>query len=257
MGLTHHSLDELDTQGIELALSDEQSHLLVESASWTCGPLEAAATAYFPMAVWAVRFADLQVEVTPKEKLRANPPTIHARLFQGPGLPPRDCSRGGVRRVVASNGALADHFRRAGAEARLLQGYRTEQDALFTVRGRIAFEEQLRRRSGWAIPIEVRYDEFTTDIAENQILLSALHVMLGVPRLRSEVRRGLLHLTHRLSEVTRLTPGQHSRLAADQTQRALPLSARSCRDHPESLLNEVHAVWRRHVELRRCHVEGL
>ncbi len=30
----------------------------------------------------------------------------------------------------------------------LLQGYRTEQEALLTVRGRIAFEDQLRRRPG-------------------------------------------------------------------------------------------------------------
>ena len=89
----------------------------------------------------------------------------------------------------------------------LLQGYRTEQEALLTVRGRIAFEEQIRRRPGIVVPIEVRYDEFSPDIAENQILLAAIHLMLGVPRLPTETRRRLLHLAARFAGVTRLLPG--------------------------------------------------
>ena len=43
----------------------------------------------------------------------------------------------------------------------LLHGYRTEEEAIYTVRGRIRFDEQIRRRFGIALPVEVRYDEFT------------------------------------------------------------------------------------------------
>ena len=51
----------------------------------------------------------------------------------------------------------------------LLHGYRTEEDALLAVRGRIRFDEQIRRRFGIPLPIEVRYDEFTDDILLNRL----------------------------------------------------------------------------------------
>ena len=57
------------------------------------------------------------------------------------------------------------------------------------------------------VPIEVRYDEFSPDIAENQILLAAIHLMLGVPGVPTETRRRLLHLAARFEGVTRLLPG--------------------------------------------------
>ena len=55
----------------------------------------------------------------------------------------------------------------------LLHGYRTEEDALPTVRGRIRLEEQMRRRFGAGLPVEVRYDEFTNDILENRLVKAA------------------------------------------------------------------------------------
>ena len=53
--------------------------------------------------------------------------------------------------------ALASAARRAFSRG-LLHGYRTEEEALHTVRGRIRFDEQLRRRFGVILPVEVRYD---------------------------------------------------------------------------------------------------
>ena len=47
--------------------------------------------------------------------------------------------------------ALASHARRAFARG-LLHGYRTEEEALHTVRGRIRFDEQIRRRFGAPLP---------------------------------------------------------------------------------------------------------
>ena len=73
----------------------------------------------------------------------------------------------------------------------LLRGYRTEEDALLTVRGRIRFEDQLRRRFGISLPVEVRYDEFTDDIMENRLVKAAV-ARLGEMRIRSSrARRGL------------------------------------------------------------------
>ena len=86
--------------------------------------------------------------------------------------------------------ALHAHARRAFA-AGLLHGYRTEEEALYGVRGRIRFEDQIRRRFGVALPVEVRYDEFTDDILANR-LVKAAATLLGSMRLRSrDARVGL------------------------------------------------------------------
>ena len=78
--------------------------------------------------------------------------------------------------------ALASAARRAFSRG-LLRGYRTEEEALHTVRGRIMFAEQIRRRHGVALPIEVRYDEFTDDIPANRLVKAAAY-RLGGMRLR-------------------------------------------------------------------------
>ena len=86
--------------------------------------------------------------------------------------------------------ALAAAARRAFSRG-LLHGYRTEEEALHTVRGRIRFADQIRHRFGIPLPIEVRYDEFTDDINENQ-LVKAAAMRLGEMRLRSpKARRDL------------------------------------------------------------------
>jgi 5-methylcytosine-specific restriction enzyme subunit McrC len=73
----------------------------------------------------------------------------------------------------------------------VLQGYRVEEDALPTVRGRVRFDDQLRERFGVFPPAEVRFDEYTEDIEENRLLKAAI-ARLGRLRLRSaEVRRSL------------------------------------------------------------------
>jgi len=73
----------------------------------------------------------------------------------------------------------------------LLRGYLSEEDALHTVRGKIRFDEQIRRRYGIPLPIELRFDEFTEDILANR-LVKAAAARLGLVTLRSpEARRGL------------------------------------------------------------------
>ena len=63
----------------------------------------------------------------------------------------------------------------------LLQGYRHEEDSLHTVRGRIRFGDQINRRHGAPIPLEMVYDEFTEDIEENRLLKTAFHRLSHLP----------------------------------------------------------------------------
>ena len=83
--------------------------------------------------------------------------------------------------------ALAAAARQAFSRG-LLHGYRVEEEALYTVRGRIMVAEQLRTRFGIPLPIEVRYDEFTNDILANQLVKAAVY-RLGRMRLRSQAAR--------------------------------------------------------------------
>lgn len=84
--------------------------------------------------------------------------------------------------VEALAAAFAAAARRAFASG-LLHGYRAKEDALLTVRGRIRFNEQIRRQFGVPLPLAVRYDEFTDDILVNR-LVKAAAVRLGRMRLR-------------------------------------------------------------------------
>ena len=97
--------------------------------------------------------------------------------------------------------ALEAAARRAFARG-LLHGYRTEEEALYTVRGRILVAEQIRRRFGVPVPIEVRYDEFTEDILANRLVKAAAG-LLGRMRIRSaRARAGLRWIGAMLGNVT-------------------------------------------------------
>ena len=88
------------------------------------------------------------------------------------------------------------HRTRQAIQRGLLQGYRREEVALNTVRGRIRFGDQIGRHFGIPLPIEVAFDEFTEDIEKNRLLKTAIH-RLGHTFIRSEAAR---------REVRRLRP---------------------------------------------------
>ncbi|MGW6487389.1 McrC family protein [Streptomyces sp. NPDC055056] len=90
----------------------------------------------------------------------------------------------------------------------LLQGYRETEESALVVRGRVREAEQIRRRFGAALPVEVAYDEFTTDIAENRILRAAVERLLRLPGVPRDVRRRLLHQRARLADVTAIVRGR-------------------------------------------------
>ncbi|CAM5610936.1 McrC family protein [Streptomyces chartreusis] len=90
----------------------------------------------------------------------------------------------------------------------LLQGYRVTEETSMVVRGRIREAEQIRRRFGATLPVELEYDEFTTDIAENRLLRAAVERLLRLPGVPHDVRRGLLHQRARLADVAVIPRGQ-------------------------------------------------
>ena len=113
--------------------------------------------------------------------------------------------------------ALSSSARQAFARG-LLHGYRTEQEALTTVRGQIAISEQIRRRFDVIVPVEVRYDEFTDDILANRLVKAAAN-LLGQMRLDDpRSRDGLRWLGATLGNVTpvRFAPNRVPALAFDR-----------------------------------------
>lgn len=83
--------------------------------------------------------------------------------------------------------ALTRAARRAFARG-LLHGYRTQEETLHTVRGRIRVADQIRRRFGVPLPVEIRYDDFTDDVLANRLVKAAAD-RLGKLRIRSAQSR--------------------------------------------------------------------
>ncbi|NUP22760.1 MAG: restriction endonuclease [Streptomyces sp.] len=147
--------------------------------------------------------------------LRITPKVPIARLFflLGYSLDPRGWRDGQVevaehREVLP---ALAHAYERQMERATrpgLLQGYRTTEASSLVVRGRIREAEQVRRRFGAPLPVEIAYDEFTTDIPENRLLRAATERLLRLPGVPRPVRARLLHQRMRLADVTPLVRGQ-------------------------------------------------
>lgn len=88
-----------------------------------------------------------------------------------------------------------------------LRGYRTEDQTLSVLRGRLRVRDQELRRFGQLVPIDVTVDEWTTDTAENRRLRAATRRLLMLPDLPILVRRRLTHLDRQLADVRLPTPG--------------------------------------------------
>ncbi|MGV9567132.1 McrC family protein [Streptomyces sp. NPDC003480] len=159
--------------------------------------------------VGVARIREVELRIAPKLPIR--------RLFflLGYAADPNGVKRldGGEVQVGEGSGllpAVAHVFERQADRAirqGLLQGYRHTEESTAVVRGRIREPEQLRRRFGLVLPVEVAYDEYTTDIAENQLLLAAVLRLLRLPGVHADVRKRLLGLRFRFAEVGALTPG--------------------------------------------------
>jgi 5-methylcytosine-specific restriction enzyme subunit McrC len=108
-------------------------------------------------------------------------------------------------------GAMAQVFVRQAEQALaqgVLQGYRVEDATLHVLRGRLRENDQMRLRPGLPTPIEVRFDEYDVDIAENRLLRAATERLLRLPRVAPAASRRLRHLRARLADVRHLVPGE-------------------------------------------------
>ncbi|MDX2700444.1 5-methylcytosine restriction system specificity protein McrC, partial [Streptomyces ipomoeae] len=97
--------------------------------------------------------------------------------------------------------ALADLLARTARrtlETGVLHGYREVAEDLPLIRGRIRTTAQLRR-TGLPLPMAVQYDDHTPDIAENRILLAALH--LAAPSASVRKRSKTLGMSRRKPSV--------------------------------------------------------
>ncbi|MFF5523407.1 McrC family protein [Streptomyces coeruleorubidus] len=105
--------------------------------------------------------------------------------------------------------AVADLLARTARrtlDAGVLHGYRTVEEDLPLIRGRIRTADQLRR-VGLPLPVAVRYDDHTPDIAENRVLLTALHLAARLPGVPRRTALTLRHLAGHLTGVRPLHPG--------------------------------------------------
>lgn len=84
----------------------------------------------------------------------------------------------------------------------LLQGYRTIDDGMHGIRGRIDIGRQLSRNPGLALPVEVTYDDYTPDILENQLLAGAVRMLLRLSVLPATLVTRLRRLEVHLIGVT-------------------------------------------------------
>lgn len=89
----------------------------------------------------------------------------------------------------------------------LLPGYLVVEESSHVLRGRLRESEQLHRHHGLPLPLEIRHDEFTVDIAENQILRTACERMLWVPRVDDESARMLRRLLRDFGDVSSIGRG--------------------------------------------------
>ncbi|WP_456796024.1 5-methylcytosine restriction system specificity protein McrC [Curtobacterium sp. PvP017] len=104
--------------------------------------------------------------------------------------------------------ALAHAFVRQASRALAggpLRGYVTREDALPLVRGRWRIGDQLTRRGGQPLPVEVSFDDYVEDIAENQVRLSATTRLLRPPGVPADVL-GALRLIVRVLDGVSVIP---------------------------------------------------
>jgi 5-methylcytosine-specific restriction enzyme subunit McrC len=156
--------------------------------------------------VGAARIGDLTVRVAPKVKI-ARLLFLLGYSVHGPAWQPSSVDLETAEDLVpAIAAALWRQLARAIHQG-LLPGYVTVEETSPVLRGRLRESAQLAARHGLPLPLEIRHDEFTVDIAENQILRTAAERMLLVPRVDDESRRMLRRLLRDFADVSSIPRG--------------------------------------------------
>lgn len=194
--------------GVDCALSSAQAQALGRSGLVEVRPGEAAGVWRVRAGryVGAARIGDLEVRIAPKV-------AVERLLFlvgyatSGKHWRDEDLHLGEAADLVP---ALAEALWRQTERALrqgLLQGYRTVDETAPVLRGRLREADQMHRHRGLPWPLEIRHDEFTVDIPENQILRTAVDRMRRVPRVGPAARQRLRHLSVRLADASPLPRG--------------------------------------------------
>lgn len=179
-------------------------------------------------AVGAVRCGELVVRVRPK----VGPLQVLRLLARAHGVHKLDIDEPyvGVTDDLDLTAVLAGLFSAEATRALAagpLRGYRTEEQTLPVVRGRIRLREQELRRFGMLVPLEVTVDEWTTDTNENRRIRAACRRLLTLAGLPRPVRDRLVRADRLLADAalppagalvapwtaTRLNPRLHRLLA--------------------------------------------
>ena len=96
----------------------------------------------------------------------------------------------------------------------LLRSYRHTEERLVALRGRIDMAGQFRQ-AGIQVPVACRFDEYTSDIAENRYLKAATRLALRVPGVAPQDRQRLLREVVSLEDVAdvHVQPDELDRIA--------------------------------------------
>ncbi|MFB8369844.1 McrC family protein [Pseudarthrobacter sp. NPDC055928] len=196
-------LDELQTVAEPVELEREVAATLRDTGLVSVLPAHGGLWTVLPAGrVGAVQIGDLLVRVKPKEKVGLSRLLFLLGYAINPGFRPDDVAGEEDDDLFAALGeSLTRHCERA-LDRGALNGYVHVEEALRTVRGRIRVGDQMTRRPGMLLPLEVAYDDFTVDIPENRILRAAVRLMMQVPRLSEGVRERLAHIDSKLDGVS-------------------------------------------------------
>lgn len=151
--------------------------------------------------VGVVRIGDMQIEVLPKMPVKRlfflmgySPDTDFWQSHEVELDPDRDLLASVVEPFLR-------HTRRAITRGPL-QGYSERCESSTVVRGKVDIATQLASRGGLALPVDVIYDEYSTEITENRIVVSAIQKLMSVSLISARQRSELRELWVRLDGVT-------------------------------------------------------
>src|ERR1035441_8263013 len=202
-------LDELGP-GVERLLTPEQGRARADSVGVAAAPspYRRGAWQIGPAGkVGAARVGGIEIHIKPKVPIARLLFLVgyarHAAAWRPETVPVAEAAE--LIPVVAQ--ALWRQTERAIGPG-LLPGYILLEESSQVLRGRLRESEQLRRHHGLPLPLEIQYDEFTTDIPENRILRTACERMLAVLLVDAESQRMLRRLLRDFSDVTPLHRGE-------------------------------------------------
>lgn len=201
-------LREADATGELVAMDAAEAAALVASKLVTVTPWGAGTWRVVPAGnkVGAVRIGEWEVSVRPKAPFASV--LFMLAYASDPGIAPEEFEGAADEDLWAMVAHTLQRLVGRALAQGVLQGYVTRDDQLSVVRGRIRVGDQMARRQGRPLPLELRFDEYKTDIPENRILRTALRRMGQVPGVPGELRRRLSQLEARLADVTVLRAGQ-------------------------------------------------